>query len=233
MIKCVLLDIEGTTTPIDFVHQTLFPFAKERIEEFVTENKKKLEDELAALRQEVSEDPEFNARAECVEELVGYLKFLIDTDRKSTPLKSIQGKIWQTGYEDGELKSVIYDDVFESFDIWKKQGLRIAIYSSGSVRAQELLFGYSDHGDLTGYLSAYFDTNIGHKKEKSSYEKIAGALDLKPDEVFFVSDVREELEAAKSVGMKTALSIRPGNKDVAAGHGFTEVFSFKELDIDE
>lgn len=220
MIKSILLDIEGTTTPIDFVHKTLFPFARKRTLDFVRENFASLGEEIRALGNEYRQDaakeenlPLFDENS--VEAIAAYLRFLIDIDRKSTPLKFIQGKIWQKGYDSGELKSEMFDDVPSAFKRWYEKKIDIAIYSSGSVLAQKLLFRYTNEGDLTGFISNYFDTNIGGKKQPESYRKIASVKSFPPVEnLLFISDAVEELDAARKAGFQTLLSVREGNPPV-------------------
>ncbi len=214
IIEVVLLDIEGTTTPIDFVHKTLFPYATAHIEDFVPQNLNKLKPEIESLRLEAAEDRSYSDAVFDAESVVKYLKFLIKMDRKSTPLKTIQGRIWRTGYESRELVAEVFEDVPTAFEKWQSDAKTIAIYSSGSAEAQKLLFKYSNKGDLTRYISYYFDTAIGHKGEKTSYEKIAAEINCGPGDIIFVSDVRVELDAAKSAGMRTRLSIRAGNEPV-------------------
>ena len=233
-MKAILLDIEGTTTPIDFVHKTLFPFAKERIGEYVRANFNEIKTEIEQLKVEYKSDFQnqiYGRRFDenSPESIAEYLKFLIDVDRKSSPLKSLQGKIWQAGYESGELKSVMFEDVPQAFERWFSQGKTIAIYSSGSVLAQKLIFQYSNFGDLTKYISAYFDTAVGGKREMESYEKIAEKLQNRKREILFVSDVLEELEAAHLAGLETILAIREGNKAVGESHQFQAVKSFDKI----
>lgn len=234
MIKAILLDIEGTTTPIDFVHKTLFPFAKAKVGEFVEANFVEIQPEIEQLKTEYKKDfteqiygRDF--RADSPESVANYLKFLIEVDRKSTPLKSLQGKIWQSGYESGELESEMFDDVPRAFKRWKEQGKTIAIYSSGSVLAQKLIFKYSNFGDLSGFISHYFDTNIGGKKETESYVKIAFALNHPPKRVAFVSDVSAELDAAHTAGMQTVLSVRAGNATEPNSRSYQTVHDFDEI----
>jgi enolase-phosphatase E1 len=238
MIKAVLLDIEGTTTPIDFVHRTLFPFAFERIGEYLERNFDSIQIELAELRAEHARDFENGLRVSplhettrenAIKSLTDYLHFLIRADRKSTPLKSLQGKIWQQGYEAGELISEVYDDVPPAFERWKNQGKTIAIYSSGSVLAQKLLFKYTDHGDLTAFISNYFDTRTGHKREAESYRKIASTPSFPQVENFlFISDIEAELDAARAAGMQTLLAVRAGNAPLAKDVKHQTIHSFDE-----
>lgn len=230
-MKAILLDIEGTTTPIDFVHKVLFPYAKEHIGKYVETHFGQLSSEIAQLVDESSHDPTYTVPVDPTEpgSISAYLEHLINVDRKSTPLKSIQGEIWKQGYESGELKSVVYDDVPKAFERWTNEGKTLAIYSSGSVQAQKLLFRYTDHGDLTPHLSHYFDTNTGHKREAESYRKIAGELGLAPGDVRFFSDVPEELEAASQAGMAATLVIRPGNAVREPYDPAKAIYSFTDL----
>ena len=231
MIKAILLDIEGTTTPIDFVHKKLFPFAEARFYDFVRENFDALTSEIAGIKTEhhLYEAEGQNINADSPKSVAEYLIHLSRIDRKSTPLKSIQGKIWQTGYETGALKSEIFNDVPPAFERWKAAGKTIAIYSSGSVLAQKLLFKYTDHGDLTPFISNYFDTNTGGKKDAESYRKIASEMQIPPDEILFVSDVLDELNAASAAGYQTALSIRKGNAKIDTETEHQSILSFDEL----
>ncbi len=233
-MKAILLDIEGTTTPIDFVHQTLFPFAKAKIGDYLRENFNALKDEIEQLEIEYHTDfkdqiygRKFDENSP--ESVTNYLEFLIEIDRKSTPLKSLQGKIWQKGYESGELLSEVFADVPKAFEKWKAEGKTIAIYSSGSILAQKLLFVYTQFGDLNPFISNYFDTNIGGKKESESYRKIAKSLSFLPAEVLFVSDVLAELDAASEAGLKTILSIREGNGIVRQPINHDAFASFDDL----
>jgi len=236
MIEAILLDIEGTTTPLDFVHKTLFPFAKNRISDFVEQNFAEIQEEIAALKSEYKKDFTNqiygrNFDENSPESIAEYLKFLIETDRKSTPLKSLQGKIWKEGYESGELKSEIYEDVPCAFERWKAEGKTIAIYSSGSVLAQKLLFKYTDKGDLTLFISAYFDTNVGGKREVESYRRIAREKSFPQVENFlFISDITQELDAAKKAGFQTILIKREGNAPVdEATENHLIIRSFDEI----
>lgn len=233
-MKAILLDIEGTTTPIDFVHQTLFPFAKAKIGEYLKVHFNEIKEEIGQLKHEYQKDftNQIYGRKfaeNSPESITEYLNFLIEVDRKSTPLKSLQGKIWQAGYESGELKSVMFEDVPRAFERWYQKGKTIAIYSSGSVLAQKLIFQYSNFGDLSKYISAYFDTKIGHKREKQSYETIAEKLQNRKHEILFVSDVLEEIEAAHGIGIETILADREGNAPINKKHSFQVVQNFDEV----
>ena len=225
-VRGILLDIEGTTTPIAFVHEVLFSYARTHARDFLRDNQdsEEVRADVALLREEQASDKSNNL--EPPESIAEYIDWLIDRDRKSTGLKSLQGKIWQQGYQAGSLKSQVFADVAPAFERWRAAGLKICIFSSGSVLAQQLLFAHTDAGDLTKFIDGYFDTNVGKKGEAESYRKIAVAMDLKPSEILFISDVVTELEAAKEAGMKTLLSIRPGNSPQEwpqAIHSFDEV----------
>jgi enolase-phosphatase E1 len=212
ILPIVLLDIEGTTTPIDFVYDVLFPYARKSFADFLSLHATSADvgEDLARLREEHEADirrglnpPPYDDSA------VSYLRWLMDSDRKSTPLKSLQGKIWEKGYRSGELKSRVFSDVPPAFERWRREEKLIYIFSSGSVLAQKLLFQHTEAGDLSGYLSGYFDTNIGPKSESESYRRIAVAVGSQ--EILFISDVTKELAAARKAGFEVMLSIRPGN----------------------
>jgi enolase-phosphatase E1 len=231
MMKAILLDIEGTTTPITFVHDILFPYAKTHIGKFVETHFGSLRHEIEQLVSESAEDETYTVPVDPTEpgSISTYLEHLVGEDRKSTPLKSIQGMIWQAGYESGELKSSIFEDVPRAFGRWTDAGIPIAIYSSGSVLAQRLLFRYTDHGDMTPFISKYFDTTTGGKREAASYSKIARELGLEPSEIVFCSDIPAELYAAGSAGLKTVLVVREGNAPVEDAGSYRPIQSFDEI----
>ena len=206
-VSAVLLDIEGTTTPIAFVHNVLFSYARKHVREFL--NEKSAAADIALLREEQAVDVEEGRNPPLP--MDEYVEWLIALDRKSTALKSLQGKIWRQGYEAGSLQSQVFADVAPAFQRWRERGLRISIFSSGSVLAQQLLFAHTEVGDLTPFIDSYFDTRVGKKGDPESYRRIAEAMDLKPEQILFVSDVVTELEAANEAEMKTIMSIRPGN----------------------
>ncbi|HVI72489.1 MAG TPA: acireductone synthase [Pyrinomonadaceae bacterium] len=223
-VRGILLDIEGTTTPIAFVHDVLFSYARAHARDFLKNNQDEVRADVALLREEHAGDVKNNLQPP--ESIADYIDWLIDRDRKSTGLKSLQGKIWRQGYLNGSLKSQVFADVAPAFERWRAAGLKVSIFSSGSVLAQQLLFAHTDAGDLTKFIDDYFDTNVGKKGDAESYRKIAAAMDLKPSQILFISDVVAELEAAKEARMKTILSIRPGNSPEEwsqAIHSFDEV----------
>jgi enolase-phosphatase E1 len=216
-IPAFLLDIEGTTTPLSFVHDVLFPYARENFKTFL-EGTRDLVADLQRLGEEHRDDVEAGSEPPPLVE--PYIYWLMDHDRKSPALKSLQGKIWESGYHDGSLLSTVFDDVPRAFERWRADGQSVNIFSSGSVLAQQLLFRHTNAGDLTTYISHYFDTGVGKKTERASYERILEQLQLSGGEVHFISDIVAELDAAAAAGMKTSLCIRPGNhpQDATARH---------------
>ena len=214
--RSILLDIEGTTTPIAFVHDVLFNYARAHLREFLAANleAEEVRADIALLREEHAADIKEGRNPPPLTgefEVAAYVEWLIALDRKSTGLKSLQGKIWQQGYREGSLKSQVFADVAPALERWHSRGFSINIFSSGSVLAQQLLFAHTEAGDLTPFIDNYFDTNIGRKTEAESYRRIAEALGLSAGEILFISDVIAELDAANEAQMKTLLSIRPGN----------------------
>ncbi len=229
MIQFILLDIEGTTTSISFVHEVLFPYASQHIEDFVSQHasEERIQKQLQAVKQTVKEEKNLDINDQAaIEELLLWIK----TDRKHTALKAIQGYLWRDGYESGQYKGHIYEDVVPALERWQQEGIQMGIYSSGSVEAQKLLFGYSEKGDLTPYFSAYFDTNIGHKREKESYDNIQKELGIPPQKILFLSDVEAELDAARGAGFQTAQLLRPGT---ISSDRFNTVYNFLEIDLDK
>ena len=231
--RAVLLDIEGTVTPISFVHEILFPYAREHVNNYLSQHlqQPEVQADIQKLREEQANDAEELRQPpiDSIDTAVTYVNRLIGLDRKSPALKSLQGKIWKAGYEDGSLKSPVYPDVVEAFERWRDVGITINIFSSGSVLAQQLLFAHTDAGDLTRYIDQYFDTSVGKKIDPQSFLAIAANLSFDPSQILFVSDVLAELDAAKAAGIQTRLCIRPGNPPQPASHyqsiaGFTDIF---------
>ncbi len=222
-VCAILLDVEGTTTPIAFVHDVLFSYARDHVREFLATGS--AAEDIALLREEhagdVNDAPPLTDETESI---ATYVEWLISIDRKSTALKSLQGKIWRQGYEDGSLKSRVFPDVAPAFERWRERGLKISIFSSGSVLAQQLLFAHTEVGDLTPFIDSYFDTKVGKKGDAESYRKIAEMIGVPPQEILFVSDVVAELDAANQAGMKTLLSIRPGNSEQPQVYPSTRTF---------
>ncbi|WP_027856237.1 acireductone synthase [Marinobacterium jannaschii] len=203
-IKAILTDIEGTTTDINFVHKVLFPYAYKQLPGFLREHASR-DDVVAILDQARAElgQPEAD-----LETLIAAFLGWIDADKKVTALKSLQGLIWVTGYQQGDFSGHLYKDAYEKLKQWHQAGLSLNIFSSGSVKAQKLLFGYSDFGDLTPLFSGYFDTTTGQKREAQSYRKIAAAMAVDATEILFLSDVEAELDGAAEAGMQTLLLAR-------------------------
>ena len=236
--RAILLDIEGTTTPIDFVKNTLFPYARDHGRNFILDHLE--DDEIQTAIEQLKADNAADQTAgaplieensqNALEQTINYYVWLIDVDRKSTGLKTIQGRIWEEAYARGELQSSVFADVVPALERWARQGLLIAIYSSGSVLAQQQLFRHTVQGDLTGLIHAYFDTRIGGKKQAGSYTRIAEKLVLQPSEILFISDVIAELDAALEAGMMAALCVRPGNAPFSTGEtAYLIIHSFEEL----
>jgi enolase-phosphatase E1 len=221
-IKAILTDIEGTTSAVSFVFDVLFPYAREHLPAFIRENagRPDVAEQLEAVRRESGE-----AGAE-VERLIERLLGWIADDRKATPLKALQGMVWEQGYRSGQLKGHVYPDAAAALARWKADGLALYVYSSGSIQAQRLIFGCSEAGDLTPLFSGYFDTTSGPKREAASYRAIADAIGLPPEEILFLSDVVEELDAARTAGLHTVGLAREGG--TLAGH--PTVASFAGVD---
>jgi enolase-phosphatase E1 len=237
-ITVILLDIEGTTTPVDFVYHVLFPFARDHVGEFIEENPEAVRADIEHLRAEHEADlkrglkpPSWAGESPSsqVKSVVGYVHWLMDQDRKATALKSLQGKIWQRGYQTGALHSQVYEDVPRAFARWQSQKKAISIYSSGSVLAQKLLFAHTVEGDLTGYISNYFDTNVGPKTSAESYRSIATNLQVPGSEILFVSDVTAELDSAQSAALQAALCVRAGHAEPMASRAFPVIRTFDEI----
>lgn len=238
--KLYLLDVEGTTSPLSLVSEQLFPYARKHLPEFLREHagKPEIQADLALLAAENRAETEHGCPILAaplrqgwegtIPEAVAYLLWLMDQDRKSTALKSLQGRIWKSGFEAGELIGTVFPDVPEALARWS-QTAKVAIYSSGSVEAQQLLFRYSSAGDLTPYISAYFDTRIGPKTSPESYRAIAAAIGVATSEVLFFSDVLRELDPAREAGCQTRLCVREGNLPLSKHHDHILIRSFKEV----
>ena len=210
MPRAILTDIEGTTSSIAFVAETLFPYARERLPAFVAAHP----DETAPILAEVAAmepgDP------------VATLTRWIDEDRKATPLKTLQGMIWADGYRERAFTGHIYPDAVAALRRWHDAGIALYVFSSGSVAAQKLLFGHSDAGDLTPLFSGYFDTTTGPKREAASYRAIADAIGLAANEILFLSDTPQEIAAAREAGLSALLIDRDG--------GTGDIATFEDVD---
>lgn len=218
----VLLDIEGTVTRIAFVHDVLFPYARAR---------------LPALLRDRAADPAVATQLAAVAALapgqapLAALLGWMDADAKVTPLKALQGLIWADGYACGELRGELYPDVASSLRRWSAAGMRLYVYSSGSVGAQRLIFGHSTDGDLTPLFAGFFDTQVGSKREAASYDAIARGIALPPGEVLFLSDLAPELDAAAAAGLRTCQVLRPedGTRPTPVHPGATDLPAVAQL----
>jgi enolase-phosphatase E1 len=239
-IRGVVLDIEGTTTPIAFVHDVLFSYAQSEARNFLAEHYglTELLADLQQLREEHAIDVKQDLQPPVlvdgprdaeIDSIVAYVNWLIDRDRKSTGLKSLQGKIWKQGYVDGTLKAELFADVAPALERWRRAGINISIFSSGSSLAQKLLFAHSEAGDLTGLIDNYFDTKVGSKTDLESYRQIVEALRLPAQDVLFISDIVGELDAAGAAGMQTLLCVRPGNQPQGFAERYQKIQSFGEI----
>ncbi len=208
-MRYILTDVEGTTTAIRFVHETLFSYALARLDPFL--RIRRGEPEIAAILADVAR----TVRAESGQDVgldgcVEALKSWTHSDRKHPALKSLQGLIWKEGFESGEIVAHVYDDVPAAFRRWRERGLGLGIYSSGSVLAQKLLFGHTRFGDLNGLIQNNFDASVGAKRDDASYGEISARLKIQPSDILFLSDVAEELAAAQSAGLAVIQLVREG-----------------------
>ncbi len=226
MIKAILIDIEGTVSPISFVKEILFPYSKEKMEKFIKENKDNPE-----IKKILDQVKETEGKDLTLDEIIQTLKRWIDEDKKIAPLKDIQGFIWKEGFEKGQLKAPLYEDAYKKIKEWKEKGYKLYIYSSGSVQAQKLFFSHTQYGDLTGYFDGYFDTKTGNKKEKQSYLKIASEIGLKPEEILFLSDNPDEVKAAAEAGMKVYRLVRPEDAQYIEDFPYPQVKDFYGVEV--
>jgi len=225
MIKAIITDIEGTTSSLSFVKECLFPYARANMGSFLqanvnNETVKKL---LADVNAEVGAVLDLN---QATEQLIQW----IDEDKKITPLKALQGLIWEVGYHRGELTGHLYEDAIRNLQTWKAQGFDLYVYSSGSVYAQKLLFSHTEVGDLTPLFSGYFDTHIGNKQESSSYENIVAHIGLPAEQLLFLSDIEGELNAAQDAGLQTIWLTRDETPESSATHW--QVSDFDAIEVE-
>ncbi|MEQ8847107.1 acireductone synthase [Botrimarina sp.] len=222
----VLLDIEGTTSAVAYVYDVMFPFARRAIPTYVADHWS--DDAMRDVRRQFAQDAgrEFDSPSALADEA----HRLMDSDVKATGLKTLQGLVWEAGFRSGELQAHVYDDVPPALERWRAAGLDLRVYSSGSVHAQRLFFGHTEAGDLTPHFSGHYDTTTGPKRDAESYRRIAEDWRLPPGEILFLSDVTEELNAARAAGMATCLVVRPGNAEASAAQPpHVRVGSFGEL----
>ena len=230
-MKLILCDIEGTTTSIDFVHKTLFPYSRNKMEAYLQSHRqdKQIVTYLCDIYSEVTQQKATELTEQVFQTSLQNLLLWIDQDKKHPLLKKIQGAIWETGYLANEIQSHIYPDVKPQFEKWLALGYQIGIYSSGSVQAQKLLFKYTSEGNLLSYLTCFFDTDMGGKKESQSYLNIANAVQLFPSEICFISDSFEEIVAAQKADFKVILIDRTNTLKQPTGYNFTH--SFENIQI--
>ena len=220
MIRAIVTDIEGTTSSLSFVKDVLFPYAREHMAAFVNAHagEPAVRMQLDAVRAATGEP--LNDAA-----VIAQLLCWIDEDRKITPLKALQGMIWEAGYRHGDFLGHVYADAVRQLHAWKDRGIALYVFSSGSVQAQKLLFAHTAYGDLTTLFAGYFDTNIGGKREAESYRRITGEIGLPCSDILFLSDIREELDAAQAAGMHTGWLMRDGALPATATHPVARDFN--------
>lgn len=221
MIRAIVTDIEGTTSSLAFVKDTLFPYAAQVLPTFLRQHED--ESEIKRLLQEVGGESGVKGTTAIIDVLLRW----IAEDRKVTPLKTLQGLVWAAGYANGQLKGHVYADAAHCLHNWHTNGIRLFVYSSGSVQAQKLLFSNTAFGNLANLFEGFFDTHIGGKRDPASYRRIISALHLNANEVLFLSDVCAELDAANEVGMETCQVLREGVNPQACGH--PQVIDFNEI----
>ncbi len=226
-VQAVLTDIEGTTSSLSFVRDVLFPYARARLPQYVRAHEAALASILAEVRT-IEKNPGLSAQ-ECVSIFLRW----VDEDKKITPLKTLQGMIWKEGYERGELRGHVYKDAANALRRWREAGLRLYVYSSGSVAAQKLLFAHTDYGDMTPLFSGYFDTSAGPKLEAGSYTKIAAEIKTPPGAVLFLSDHAGELKAAVEAGFEAVLLDREGAASPAFRTAYRTARNFDDIMVRE
>ena len=228
--EVILLDVEGTTSSIDFVYDVLFAYAKEHISAFLQTNSQDAEilKISQALAKETGVDADIGDSSGCTQIVLAAME-LMNKDVKSTPLKALQGRIWKAGFDSGQLVSHVFDDVPPSLANWANSGIDIRIYSSGSIEAQELFFRHTAAGDLTPYLRGHYDTTTGSKREQESYWKISRHIGVQPEQILFLSDVGSELDAARAVGMATGATMRPGNRPFESYYNHEQIETFTDI----
>ena len=224
-ITHLLLDIEGTTCPVSFVSEVLFPYARQSLSSFLIEHRNDIN--LAHLLESAEQEWDADSSSDSINlrkrtkdagltptnAIRMYFEHLIDIDRKSTALKDLQGRIWKNGYERGEITSQLFNETTESLRRWHSKKLSLSVYSSGSIQAQKLLYSHTEGGDLEHLFDHWFDTHTGSKKEVESYLRIAKEINSKSSNILFISDNGDECDAAKASGMQTLFSLRDGNPD--------------------
>lgn len=244
--KSIICDIEGTTSSISFVKDTLFPYALKNVEEYLKANwnEDATKTVVAALREQADEDKKAEVEGaltipagdseDIIPDIVKYVEWQTSRDAKTGSLKTLQGLVWAKGYKDGSIKGHVYDDVSKALEQWTEGGRKIYVYSSGSVDAQKMLFEHSEQGDLVKYLAGHYDTKIGAKTEKDSYEAILKNIEVTAEEALFLTDVVAEAKAAKEAGLNVVVLERPGNAELSEDDRkeFTVVKSFADIPLE-
>jgi len=228
--RAIVLDVEGTTSSIDFVYDVLFTFARGRVGEFLSRHRDDpaIRELCGPILAEAGDPAAADAPHDPVRAAAAAIE-LMRRDAKFGPLKDLQGRIWRSGFESGQLVSHVFDDVPSALDLWSGSGLDVRIYSSGSIEAQKLFFAHTAHGDLTPHLRGHYDTTTGPKRQSDSYAAIAADMGIDPRQILFVSDVGEELDAARRAGMQTALADRPGNRPATSIFEHETVTTFADI----
>lgn len=243
--KSIICDIEGTTSSISFVKDTLFPYALKNVEEYLKThwNEDATKTVVAALREQAEEDKKAEVEGaltipagdseDIIPDIVKYVEWQTSRDAKTGSLKTLQGLVWAKGYKDGSIKGHVYEDVSKAMEQWTESGRKVYIYSSGSVDAQKLLFEHSEQGDLVKYLAGHYDTKIGAKTEKDSYEALLKNIEATAEEALFLTDVVAEAKAAKEAGLNVVVLDRPGNAELSEDDRkeFTVVSSFADIPL--
>lgn len=234
-VQRLLLDIEGTTSSVSFVYDVMFPMVRERLDAYLLDHWD--DPALEPVCDQIANDAgqgtlqqwQQTSHSDPRELIAAEVRRLMDGDVKATGLKQLQGMIWKSGFESGELQAHVYPDVPDAIAAWRDAGLDVRIYSSGSIQAQRLFFGHTIVGDLLSHFSGHYDTTIGSKRESASYAAIAEDWAVPPESILFASDVVAELDAAREAGLQTVLLKRPGNAEPPADHTHPSASSFSEF----
>lgn len=244
-VRSIVFDIEGTTTPISFVKDTLFPYVRNNVESYLNKNfdNPEVQKAVSALREQAAKEKSENvegvveipssdsSKEDVIKAVVANVLWQMEGDRKTTELKNLQGLIWKDAYESKEVKGELFEDVAPMLKMLAEEGLQLYVYSSGSIESQKLLFANSIQGDLSDVFSGYFDTTTGSKTDSASYKKIAAEIKTEPNSILFLTDIPQEAEAAVTAGLRSALVIRPGNVELTDEHlqNFACIERFDEL----
>ncbi|XP_075854711.1 enolase-phosphatase E1 isoform X2 [Microcebus murinus] len=248
-VAAILLDVEGTTTPIAFVQDILFPYIKENVKEYLQTHweEEECQQDVSLLRKQAEEDAHLDGAVpipgasgngaqdpqRTIQAVVDNVCWQMSLDRKTTALKQLQGHMWRAAFAAGRMKAEFFADVVPAVRKWREAGMKVYIYSSGSVEAQKLLFGHSTDGDILGLVDGHFDTKVGHKVESESYRKIADSIGCSPNNILFLTDVTPEASAAEAAGVHVAVVVRPGNAGLTDDEKtyYSLITSFSDLSL--